>query len=142
VSTLEALQATLTAEHAALHLYGLYGGRTSQSTAPALFEALQDGYRAHRGRRDQLRLMISDLGAVPVAAGAAYDEPEGLRSPARVAAAALGTERACAETYTALVAETAGRQRRWALTALVEAAQLQLRLGGRPEAFPGAPELG
>ena len=40
MSTLEALQATLAAEHAALYLYGLYGGRTSQSTDPALFEAL------------------------------------------------------------------------------------------------------
>jgi hypothetical protein len=142
VSTLEALQATLSAEHAALHLYGLYGGRTSQAAAPDLFEALQDGYRVHRARRDQLRLAVADLGAVPVAAGAAYDEPQGLRGPARVAAAALGTEQACARTYAALVAESAGRQRRWAATALVESALLQLRLGGEPEAFPGAPELG
>ena len=34
MSTLDALQATLPAEHAALHLYGLYGGRTSQAAAP------------------------------------------------------------------------------------------------------------
>lgn len=142
MSTLEALQATLAAEHAALHLYGLYGGRTSQSTATQLFETLQDGYRAHRGRRDQLRLIIADLGAVPVAAGAVYDEPQGLRGPVGVAAAALGTERACARTYAALVAESAGTQRRWAVTALVETAALELRLGGEPEAFPGAPELG
>ena len=87
--------------------------------------------------------MIADLGADPVAAGAAYDEPRGLRGAvARRPARRCGTEQACAETYAALVAETAGRQRRWALTALTEAAVLQLRLGGRPEAFPGAPELG
>jgi hypothetical protein len=142
MTAVDALQATLSAEHAALHLYGLYGGRTSQSADPALFEALQDGYRVHRARRDQLRLMVSDLGAEPVAAGAAYDEPAGLRGPARVAREALGTERACAETYAALVAQTAGRQRRWGATALTESALLQLRLGGRPEDFPGAPELG
>lgn len=142
MSTLEALQATLSAEHAALHLYGLYGGRTSQSTDPALFEALQDGYRAHRARRDQLRLMIADLGAEPVAAGAAYEEPADLGGATRVARAALLTEQSCAETYAALVAESAGPQRRWAAGALTEAAVLQLRLGGRPAAFPGAPELG
>lgn len=142
MSVVEALQATLSAEHAALHLYGLYGGRTSQSRDPGLFEALEDGHRAHRARRDQLRLMVADLGAEPVAAGATYDEPAGLRGPRRVARAALLTERACTETYAALVAQTAGRQRRWAATALTEAAVQQLRLGGRPEAFPGAPELG
>ena len=142
MSTLAALQATLSAEHAALHLYGLYGGRTSQAAAPDLFDTLQDAYRAHRARRDRLRLVVADLGAVPVAAGAAYDEPQDLRGPSRVAAAALGTEQACAQTYAALVAESAGPQRRWALTALVETAVLELRLGGGPEAFPGAPELG
>lgn len=142
MSTLEALQATLSAEHAALHLYGLYGGRTSQSSDPALFEALQDGYRAHRARRDQLRLVVAELGADPVAAAAAYDEPEGLRGARRVARAALLTEQACAEAYAALVAETAGPRRRWAATALTDSALLQLRLGGRPSAFPGAPELG
>lgn len=142
MTALEALQATLSAEHAALHLYGLYGGRTSQSSDPALFAALQDGYRQHRARRDRLRLVIADLGADPVAAGAAYDEPSGLRSATRVAREALLTEQGCAETYAALVARTAGPQRRWAATALTESALLQLRLGGRPEAFPGAPELG
>ncbi|WP_162260778.1 ferritin-like domain-containing protein [Nocardioides sp. Soil805] len=142
MSTLEALQATLSAEHAALHLYGLYGGRTSQTADPSLFATLQDGYRAHRARRDQLRLAVADLGADPVAAGAAYDEPEGLRSARSVSRAALLTEQACAETYAALVAESAGPRRRWAATALTESALLQLRLGGRPAAFPGAPELG
>jgi Domain of unknown function (DUF4439) len=142
MSALEALQDTLSAEHAALHLYGLYGGRTSQSAAPALFETLQDGHGVHRARRDQLRLMIADLGADPVAAGAAYDEPAGLRSAPQVARAARATEQACAETYAAMVARTSGRHRRWAATALTEAAVQQLRLGGRPEAFPGAPELG
>lgn len=142
MTALEALQATLSGEHAALHLYGLYGGRTSQSADPALFAALQDGYRVHRARRDQLRLMVADLGAEPVAAGAAYEEPAGLRGASSVARAALLTERACAETYAALVAQTVGRQRRWGATALTEAALQQLRLGGVPEAFPGAPELG
>jgi hypothetical protein len=142
MTALEALQATLSAEHAALHLYGLYGGRTSQAADPELFAALQDGHRVHRARRDQLRLMVADLGADPVAAGAAYDEPQGLRGARSVSGAALETEQACAETYAAQVAQTAGAQRRWAATALIETAVQQLRLGGRPEPFPGAPELG
>lgn len=142
MSTLEALQSTLSTEHAALHLYGLYGGRTSQSADPGLFEALQDGYRAHRARRDQLRLLVADLGAEPVAAAAAYDVPPGLRTAAAVSRAALETERACTEAYAALVAQVAGARRRWATTALIEASVQQLALGGRPEDFPGAPELG
>ena len=62
--------------------------------------------------------------------------------PQRTGLRRLSTEQACAETYAALVAQTSGRQRRWGATALTETAVLQLRLGGRPEDFPGAPELG
>lgn len=142
MSALSALQTTLSAEHAAVHVFALYGARTSQSQAPQLYAALVDGYRDHRSRRDQLRLMVADLGARPVAAGAAYDVPTDLRGTARIAAAALATERACAATYAALVADTVATQRRWAATALSASALLELRLGGAPSAFPGAPELG
>jgi hypothetical protein len=142
VTALDALQTTLAAEHAALHLYGVYGGRTSQSADPGLYAAVTTGYRDHRARRDQLRLTIADLGADPVAAAATYDLPPGLTGARRISRAALATERACAERYAALVAQTVAGQRRWAAGALIEVATQELRVGGRPETFPGAPELG
>lgn len=142
MSALEALQAALAAEHAAVYLYGVYGGRTSQAAEPVLYDALVRGYREHRSRRDRLRLEVGDLGVEPVPAAVAYQLPGRLEGPRGISRAALATERGCAQTYAALVARSAGAQRRWAVTALAEVALQQLRVGGRPEAFPGAPELG
>ena len=142
MSTIESLQATLAAEHAAIFVYGDAGAHTSQSAEPALFSTVSTLYRTHRARRDQLRLLIADLGATPVAAAAAYDVPGRLASPSAVRRQALQTEQGCAEVYAALVANTAGPDRDWAISALTEAAQARILLGGAPETFPGAPELG
>ena len=65
MTVLDALQATLADEHAALYTYGVLGARTSQATAPVLFETLTAGYRRHRARRDQLRPMVRDAGGDP-----------------------------------------------------------------------------
>ena len=46
-------------------------------------------------------------------------------------------ERGCATTYAALVAATAGADRRWAVDALVETAVGEAAFGGAPEALPG-----
>ena len=64
----DALQTTLEAEHAAVYVYGVLGARTSASADPQLYGDLVAGYSAHRGRRDQLRTMLHDLGETPVAA--------------------------------------------------------------------------
>jgi hypothetical protein len=39
------------------------------------------------------------------------------------------------------VATTVDADRDWAISALSEAAQARILLGGQPETFPGAPEL-
>ncbi|WP_310528247.1 ferritin-like domain-containing protein [Nocardioides sp.] len=142
MSTLESLQATLAAEHAAIFVYGDAGAHTSQSAEPALFETISTLYRTHRARRDQLRLLIADRGATPVASAATYVVPSRLGSPVAVRRHALRTEQGCAEGYAALVANTAGPDRDWAIGALIEAAQARIQLDGAPETFPGAPELG
>lgn len=142
VSTIQSLQATLAAEHAAIYLYGDAGAHTSQSADPELFATITRLYGTHRARRDQLRLLIADRGAAPVAAAAAYDLPAPLITPAAVRRQALRTEQQCAEVYAALVANTTGPDRGWAISALTEAAQARILLGGAPEDFPGAPELG
>ena len=140
MTELEPLQTTLAAEHAAVFVYGVLGGRTSRTAAPELFDAVSSAYAAHRARRDLLTREITDLGGTPVAAEAAYETPLPLDTPDQVAAAALEVERGCATTYAWLVANTAGADRRRAIQALNEAAVRELVLRGTPEMFPGANE--
>ena len=141
MTTLEALQEALAAEHAAVWVYGVLGGQTSRTRQRQLFREVDAAYTVHRGRRDQLTRTITDLGADPVASEVGYALPANLGPPATIHATALGIEQRCATTYAALVAQSVGAQRRWAITALTDAAVRQLRFRGSPEIFPGAEEL-
>ncbi len=136
----DALQTTLEAEHAAVYVYGVLGARTSASADPQLYGDLVAGYSAHRGRRDQLRTMLHDLGETPVAAEPAYEIPSPLRTPAQVTRAAREVEASCATTYAWLVANAVGDDRMWAVNALTNAAVRELTFRGSPEIFPGAGE--
>lgn len=140
MTTLAALQTTLAAEHAAIYVYGALGAQTSQSAAPALFAALSSAYAEHRGRRDLLVREITDLGGSPVASAVSYELAAGLTTVAGVTRAALDLERSCAATYAALVANTVGARRRWAINALTDAAVRALVFRGTPEMLPGADE--
>lgn len=142
MSVLDALQATLAEEHAALYTYGVLGGRTSQSATPTLYDALTLAYRRHRSRRDQLRALVTEAGGEPVAAAAAYGLDGQVLRSAQVEAAALALEVASVETLLALVAQSSGQIREWGLTEATWSAAWQLELGGAPQAWPGAPELG
>jgi len=137
MTALEALQATLAGEHAALYVYGSLGARTSASAAPTLYAALRAGYDVHRAQRDRLNRVVRDLGADPVAAAAAYDLPDPLASEFDVRRAAQDLEQRCAVGYAELVAQTVGIDRRWAIGALTGAAVRRLAVGGDPEPFPG-----
>lgn len=137
MSTLDALQTTLAAEHAAVYVYGVLGGQTSRSSEPELYAAVSAAYDEHRARRDVLTRMVADLGATPVAAQPSYDVPAALGSSRAVARAALDLEVSCASTYAFLVASTTGPRRRWAATALRDAAVRELGFGGTPAPLPG-----
>ena len=141
MSVLDALQATLVDEHAALYTYGVLGARTSQAASPALYETLTAGYRRHRARRDELQLMVRDAGGDPVAAEAAYDLDGSLLRPAQLERAAADLEAASVEQLVALVAQSTGSVREWALTEATWSAVRRLTLGAGPETWPGAPEL-
>lgn len=141
MTVLDALQATLADEHAAVYAYGVLGARTSQAATPLLFAALDTAYRQHRSRRDRLRLLIDEAGGEPVAAEAAYALDGRLLQPAAISAAALALEEAGTVTLTALVAQSAGTVRAWALTEAIWSATWGLELGGSPQTWPGAPEL-
>ena len=141
MTVLDALQATLADEHAALYTYGVLGARTSQAASPALYETLTAGYRRHRTRRDELQLMVRDAGGDPVAAEAAYDLDGSLLRPAQLERAAADLEAASVEQLVALVAQSTGPVREWALTEATWSAVWRLQLGQTAETWPGAPEL-
>jgi hypothetical protein len=140
MTELEALQATLEAEHAAVYVYGLLGARTSQSVEPTSYAAVRAAYEAHRERRDVLTGEIAALGTTPVAAAPAYQSPDGLDTLDGRTAAALALEQGCARTYAALVGSTAGARRIEAIGLLNDAAVRALSFRGTPEIFPGADE--
>ena len=140
MSPVTALQHALSAEHAALHVYGTLGARTSVSATPDLFTAVSAGYAAHRAHRDQLTARVRDRGAEPEAAEPAYELPAPLETPEQVTRAALGVERSCTATYAWLVGQTSGADRLFAVSALTNTAVRELTFRGSPEIFPGAGE--
>lgn len=138
---LEALQATLAAEHAAVHVYAVIGGRISVEGNPVTAARLRAAYDVHRARRDQLRSVIADLGRVPQPAAAGYQVDAYARDPVALVAVALTTEQRCAAVYAQLVSASTGKHRRWAIEALTDAALRELELGGAPDTYPGLTEL-
>jgi hypothetical protein len=137
MTPLEAQQATLAGEHAAVYLFGVLGAQASRSRQPALYSRLLDAFRVHRKRRDQLTVVIAAAGAEPVAAEVSYDLPGPTATTPELDDAALQVERRIAKTYGQLVESTAGAERRWALVALDDSAVRQLEFRGTPEMFPG-----
>ena len=140
MSPVSALQRALAAEHAALHVYGALGARTSASATPQVFSDVTAAYTGHRSRRDQLMTRLLARDAEPVAAEPAYALPAAMDTPAQVIRAALEVERSCTETYAWLVGQTSGADRRWAVGALTSSAVRELAFRGSPEIFPGAGE--
>lgn len=136
-SATAALQQVLAGEHAAVYVYGVLGGQTSQSAQPSLYDHVTSAFAVHRERRDALIATIGRLGATPVAAAAAYQVPADLSTPTLVAATALRIERGCAAAYAYAVANTSGADRSWATAALLDAATRELGFGGAPQTLPG-----
>lgn len=132
----EALQAVLAAEHAAVFVYAALGARTSSSGDRSGYAALTAAYDVHRDRRDQVEALITARRATPVAAEPAYVLP--LRPDAaatRRRAAAL--EESCGATYAYLVARTSGAVRQFGVEALIDAAVRAVGFGAAPDRLPG-----
>ena len=141
MTSVQPLQTALAAEHAAIYLYGVLGGRTSRTDAPDLYDAVRRAYETHRSRRDRLQALITDAGEEPVSPSAAYATPERIDSANGVRNGALAVERSCVETYAWLVSQTDGEARSWAINALKDGAVRELTFRGTPETFPGIREL-
>ena len=137
MTPVEALQKALAAEHAAVHLYGLLGAQSSRSRQPALFARLSQAYDAHRSSRDRLTVLVSAKGADPVAAEVDYEVPGRTSTADQIEAVARTIEGRVTRTYGELVANTAGGDRRWAITALDASALREVAFGVAPANFPG-----
>lgn len=144
LTPVDALQAALAAEHAALHVYGVLGGRLSgydDAVATSTRALVGAAYAIHRGRRDQLRTMVRGLGGDPVVPEVGYTLGTPALTVAQIRREAREVEDACSAVYAQAVASTVGDERRWAADALTEAAVRGLGFSARPTAYPGLPEL-
>ena len=137
MTPVEALQKTLAAEHAAVHLYGVLGGQASKSQNPTLFRQLDEAYGEHRASRDRLTVLINAKGKAPVAALVDYAVPGPTSTPSQIEAVARTIERRVTATYGELVENTAGADRRGAIAALDASALRELGFGIAPSTFPG-----
>ncbi|NBE53225.1 ferritin-like domain-containing protein [Streptomyces boluensis] len=132
----EAYQAALRAEHAAIYGYGVVGGRIREGRR----DEARSAYDAHRARRDELQRTVRDLGGTPAQAEAAYALPFPVPdSPAATRLAAQLEDRV-AGVYADVVRATEGERRRAAADALREAAVRAVRWRGGSVAFPGLAE--
>jgi hypothetical protein len=132
----DAVQAALAAEHAAVYGYGVVGGRIDSSRQ---VEA-RGAYDAHRARRDALRREVRDLGGEPEPAAAAYALPFAVPDSAAAVRLAAELEDRLAGVYADLVRAGQGARRREAAAALREAAVRSARWRGGSVAFPGLSE--
>ncbi|WP_137993016.1 ferritin-like domain-containing protein [Streptomyces vilmorinianum] len=133
---LDAAQAALAAEHAAVYGYGVVGGRIGAERRAEATAA----YEAHRARRDALRRTVRDLGGEPAAAAAGYELPFAVPDTAAAVRLAAVLEDRVAGVYSDLVRAAQGPLRRDAAAALREAAVRAVRWRGTDVTFPGLAE--
>ena len=135
MNQVEALQAALAGEHAALYGVGVAGGKLSG----ARFREATDTFEVHRDNRDRLSALLVAAGETPVAAQPAYDLPQVVRNTATATALVLLIERRIAAVYGDLIeAAEQPAVRTFAIETLLAYANSQLTWGGSPVAFPGA----
>ncbi|WP_327234222.1 ferritin-like domain-containing protein [Streptomyces sp. NBC_01317] len=133
---LDATQAALAAEHAAVYGYGIVGARVGEDRGAEATAA----YAAHRARRDALARTVRDLGGEPAVAAAAYALPFAVPDRAAAVRLAAELEDRVADVYSDLVRASEGPTRREAAGALREAAVRAVRWRGSGVTFPGLAE--
>ncbi|MEV7181126.1 ferritin-like domain-containing protein [Kitasatospora sp. NPDC093679] len=131
-----ALQAALSAEHAAVYGYGVVGARTP---AGPQRDAARAGYAAHQARRDALQRELDGAGATPAAAAAGYRLPFAVSDAAGAGRLAAHIETQLTAVWADAVAGTGGALRQTAATALRETALRAAQWGADLSALPGLP---
>jgi hypothetical protein len=133
-----ALQAALTAEHAAVYGYGVAGANLNGSARAA---ATTD-WLAHQELRDTLETMLRTRGSQPAAAAAAYQLPIPVRTAHQAAALAALLEDRITAAYLGLVALSSPSLREFGATQVRAAALRAAAWRGSTVAFPGLPAGG
>ena len=130
---LDALQAAVAGEHAAVWASGRAAGELSGRQR---LEARRE-LDAHRRARDELRRQVTALGVEPVEAAVAYVEPfpiEGASGGRRLMA---HVNTSLAATYADVAAASEPAARREPIERSSAAAVRAVEWGASPEAFPG-----
>lgn len=131
----DALQAALAGEHAAVYGYGVIGGRLRAGTA--LQARAAGSYRLHRTRRDSLIGRIAADGTTPVQARAGYALPRPVTNEASAAVVAREMERRLCTLYSAAIAVAAPAQRAYAVDGVLSCSAQELLWGAPSSALPG-----
>jgi Domain of unknown function (DUF4439) len=133
VSLVQAMQAALAAENAAIFGYGVAGAHLSGASKTA---AEQD-WTGHNEARDTLTTMISALGVTPAAAQAYYRLPFAVHNATTATALAAYLEDGVTRAYLGLVAVTGEKWRTFGALAMQTSAQRAAFWRGTTQAFPG-----
>jgi Domain of unknown function (DUF4439) len=131
--TIRALQAALTAEHAAVYGYGVAGAYLTGSTKAT---ATSD-WVAHQVARDHLEAVLRSLGAQPAAAAVAYQLPGPVRNASEAVALAVVLEERIATAYLGLVALSNASIRDYGAMQVQASALRAAAWRGGTVAFPG-----
>ncbi|MFC0629290.1 ferritin-like domain-containing protein [Kribbella deserti] len=133
MSEVEALQACLAGEHAAIYAIGVAGGHLKG----ARFTAARDLYERHEVRRDRLIELITAAGDKPAPAEPAYDLPSQVNGQPPAIALIRLVEQRLAVVYGDLTAAAETKPTRTlAVQAGIAAAREHMLWGGSPAAMP------
>jgi len=134
-AALQALQAALAAEHAAVYGYGVVGAMLSGADRAAA----RNDWRVHQDARDNLQAMITKFGATPVAASAAYRLPFAVQDARSAQRLAATLEDGVTRAYLGIVAVPDPGLRTFGALAMQPPAKRAAAWRGTTVAFPGMP---
>jgi hypothetical protein len=132
-TTIQALQAALAGEDAAIYGYGVAGAYLAGNSQAA---ATAD-WLAHQVARDRLEAMLRSLGAEPTASAVAYQLPARVHGAAGAAALAVVLEDRMATAYLGLVALSSTAIREYGAQQVRACALRAAAWRGTTVAFPG-----
>lgn len=139
MTPVDALQAVIAGEHAAIYVYGALGGRLAafpEALAKSARANIRLTYDTHVARRDDLAERLRNLDAEPAPSAPAYELPGKASNTAEIIATAIEVERRCLSLYAQAIEATSKSDREWAFDALAAAAAQALALGAPPEELP------
>ena len=131
----QALQTALAGEHAAVYGYGVLGAHLRGRDQ----DRARTAYAVHRARRDQLRALIVERDATPVAAAAGYRLPGPVETADDAVVLATQIEERLAAVWVDAVGDLRGKLRALAARALQDTAVRAATWRGGSLPFPGLP---